>query len=180
VTRRLSARRLSATAFLAAILAFGLPFGVVSSCGGEQVHFTGVQLATFDVHPDRSQGGTLNRDVEHSGSLLAIAVVVSALFGLGVALSGRRGGGICAALGVVFMQLLGWSIVANVDAAKFLVGFWLALGSLLAAAILHLIVLLRERQRLGRSVWWPALGRIALVGVLPTLVAFLVAFAEGG
>jgi hypothetical protein len=175
--------RLSATAFLTAVLAFGLPFGTVSSCDGEQVQFTGVQLATFDVPPDPGQGGTLHQDVERNGSLPAIAVLVISVLGLGIALAGRRGAGICASLGLVFMQLLAWAILLTSDGGSDLyIGFWLTLVSLAAAAILHLVLLLRERKRLGRSVWRPALGRVTLV-LLPTLgpiVVALVAAAAGG
>jgi hypothetical protein len=174
-------RRTSSTLFLAAILAFGLPFGMVSSCDGEQVRFTGVQLATFNVRPDRPQGGTLNREVEHNGSLLAIAVLVTALVGVGIAVSGRRGGGVCASLALAFMQLLGWAILATSDGGGDLfAGFWLALAALAAAAVLHLVLLVRECLQLGHPVWWPAIARIGLVTVLPTFVAFYVASAGNG
>jgi hypothetical protein len=89
--------------FAAAALAFMLPFGTVS-CDGSEVSFTSVELATYQVDADASSA-ELRDDVEWNG-WLALAALAASLAGLAFGVAGRRGGGVCAALGVLAMQLL--------------------------------------------------------------------------
>ena len=162
-------RLASGTAFAAAALAFTLPFGAVSSCDGEEVRFTGVQLATFNVPPDDSVHGNLEVQVERNAGALALGALLAAVLGLVFAVTGRAGGGICAALGLLAMQLLAWAVLFTSDGGSSLfAGFWIALVSLAIAAALHLVLVLRLRRRLGRPVWGYAVGRTAVV-LLPTL-----------
>jgi hypothetical protein len=162
-------RMLSATAFAGAALAFALPFGVASSCDGEEVHFTGSQLATFTVPPDPERSGVLHEDLERNAGLLAAIALLASCLGLGVAVLNRAGGGICASVGLLGMQLLAWGIGLTADGGSSLLsGFWIALGSLAAAGLLHLILALRRRRLAGRRRWPYALGRCVLV-LAPTL-----------
>lgn len=161
-------RLFSAMAFAGAALAFALPFGAVSSCAGEEVRFTGVQLATFTVQPDDSSPGDLHTQVERNGGVLALFVLVAAVVGLVLALSGRVGGGVCASLGLIAMQLLFWALLLTSDGADLFAGFWLALVSYAVAASLQLALAVRVRRRSGGSARRYAVGRVVLV-LLPTL-----------
>ena len=132
-------RLFSATAFAGAVLAFTLPFGTVSSCDGEEVRFTGAELVTFSVPPDDTYSGTLHEDVERQNSALALMTLLAALGGLVLTVAGRAGGGICASIGLFAIQLLAWAVLLTSDGGStLLVGFWVALVSLAAAAAVHL------------------------------------------
>jgi hypothetical protein len=167
-------RLFSATAFVGAALAFTLPFGTVSSCEGEEVRFTGVQLATFDVPPDPSSPGTLHGQVESNAGLFAVAVLLLAVLGFACVLGGARGGGVFASLGLVAAQLLGLAIlVSGTSGATLLAGFWLALLSLAVAGVTHLVLAIRVRRRAGRRVRAYAVVRCALA-LSPVLVVTVV------
>jgi hypothetical protein len=162
-------RAFTATTFLAAILAFALPFGAVSSCDGERVEFTGAQLVTLDVQPDRKHHGTLHHDVEHNCIVFALVVLAASIIGLGLVAAGERGAGICAAVGLFAAQLLGWAILFSGEDESFLdAGFWLALVALAIAAIAFLIRAARERRRHGYRTRRYVAGRVVVV-LLPIL-----------
>jgi len=169
-------RLFSATAFAAAVLAFALPFGAVSSCDGEEVRFTGVQLATFTVQPDDSKQGDLHVQVERNGGALALVALVAAGWGLALAAIGRAGGGVCASIGLLAIQLLFWAVLLTSDGGDLFVGFWLSLVSLAVAAGLHLALAVRVRRRSGGSAWGFAVRRTVLV-LLPTLAVIALVFA---
>lgn len=161
--RRSGVRLLSATAFTGAVLAFALPFGTVANCDGEEVRFTGAELATFTVPPDPSASGTLHTDVERNAGLLAFAALLAAALGLVLAIAGRPRGGICAGFGLVAAQLLGLAILITGDAGGTpAAGFGLALLSFAVAGVVHLVDAVRERRRVGRRVWGYAFGRCVL------------------
>jgi hypothetical protein len=170
-------RLFSAATFAGALLAFALPFGAVSSCDGEEVHFTGAQLATFSVPPDES-GGTLQMEVEKNAGLFAVLVLLAAALGVVCAIRGVPGGGIYAAGGLLATQLLGLAVLASGSGGGTLFeGFWLALGSLAAACTGHLVAAVRQRRRSGRRVWGYAL-RNSVLTLSPTLaVTVLIAIA---
>jgi hypothetical protein len=162
-------RLLSATAFAGAMFAFALPFGVVSSCDGEEVRFTGAQLATFDVPPDDPTTGTLHTEVEGNAGGVAALVLLLALLGLTFAIGGVARGGVFAALGLVAAQLLAIAILASGDSgASLFEGFWLMLVSLTVAGVVHLVAAARARRRSGRRVWGYVLRNTVLT-LLPTL-----------
>jgi len=170
-------RVLSGTAFAAAILAFTLPFGLVSSCDGGEVRFTGAELATFSVPAADAQDAELRDSLEHGAGPFAIAALVAAGFGLVLLILGRPGAGVAAAIGLVAIQLVLYAIVAVADDGDLFVGYWLALLSFVVAAAVCLIRDIRARRRSRRSVW-PAIG-YAVAVVLPPLglvVAGSVAF----
>ena len=104
-------RVLSATAFAAAALAFMLPFGVVSSCDGAEVHFTGTELVTFSVPADDAQDVELRGSLERGAGPFALAALIGTALGLVLSILGRPGAGRCAALGVVAMlsRSMRWS-----------------------------------------------------------------------
>jgi len=108
-------RLLSATLFAGAVLAFALPFGAVSSCDGEEVRFTGVELATFTVPPDANTKGTLHKDVERNGGLFALLALSAAVSGATLALLGKGRSGTCASLAIVAMQLVLWAALLTSD-----------------------------------------------------------------
>ena len=168
-------RLFSATTFAAAVLAFALPFGAVSSCDGEEVRFTGVQLATFTVQPDDSTQGDLHVQVERNGGALAL-VALAAAWGLALAAIGRAGGGVCASVRLLAIQLLFWAVLLTSDGGDLFVGFWLSLVSLAVAAGLHLALAVRFRRRSGGSAWGYAVRRTVLV-LLPTLAVITLVFA---
>jgi hypothetical protein len=176
--RRSRTRLLSATAFAGAVLAFALPFGTVSNCDGEEVRFTGAELATFTVPPDPVNDGTLHEDVERNAGLLAACVLLAAVLGLVLAIVGRARGGLCAALGLVAAQLLVVAVLLTGDGGSTpLEGHALALLSLAIAGVVHLIGAVRARRRAGRRIWDYALARLALA-LSPTLaVIVLIAIA---
>jgi len=145
-------RIFSITAFAAVLLAFALPFGAVSSCDGEEVHFTGVELATFTVPPDSSYRGDLHRRVERNAGVLALIALGAAAVGLALAVIGRTGRGVCAAVGLLNMQLLFWAVLLTSDGGDLFVGFWLVLASFAAVAALHLALGIRSRSQRGITV----------------------------
>jgi hypothetical protein len=162
-------RLLSATTFAGAMLAFALPFGTVSSCEGEEVRFTGAQLAAFSVPPDESTSGTLHLEVENNVGPLAVVVLLVAALGVFCAVRGVSGGGICAAVGLIAMQLLGLAVMLlSASGGMPLEGFWIGLLSLAGAGVAHLVAAVRERQQSGRRVWRYAFVRSALT-LSPTL-----------
>ena len=173
-SRRSGTRLLSATAFAGAVLAFALPFGTVSSCDGEEVRFTGAELATFTVPPDPASYGTLHEDVERNAGMPAVFVLLAAAFGLvGAIRAGRPRGGLCASLGLVAAQLLGMAILFTGTAGGAPeAGFGLVLLSLAVAGVVHLVDAVRARRRDGRRIWGYALARCALA-LSPTLAVIL-------
>jgi hypothetical protein len=180
--RRSGARLLSATAFTGAVLAFALPFGTVANCDGEEVRFTGAELATFTVPPDPSTSGTLHADVERNAGVLAFALLLAAALGLVLAIVGRPRGGICAGFGLVAAQLLGLAILITGDAGGTpAAGFGLALLSFAVAGVVHLVDAVRARRRTGRRVWGYAFGRcvLALWPTLALIVLIAIALAAG-
>jgi hypothetical protein len=162
------ARLVPGVGFATVLVAFALPFGAVSSCGGdEKVRFTGAQLATFRVQSD---GGDLHDVVERNAGGLAAAVALAALVGLGLSLQGRRGGGICSVLGLIAMQALAVAIVASATGSSSLfVGYWLALAGMGAAGLAHLVAGVSARRSAGRRAWSWATIRV-LVALSPTLL----------
>jgi hypothetical protein len=160
-------RVLSATAFAAAALAFTLPFGVVTSCDGAEVHFTGAQVAAYSVPARHAKDEGLRDDLEQNAGPFALAALLAAVFGVALSVLGRTGAGICAAVGIVAMQLLQYATIAVSDGGSDLGGFWLAFGSFVAAGVVCLVRELRSRRRARRSVW-PAIG-YAVAVVLPPL-----------
>lgn len=159
------ARLLSGTAFAAAILAFTLPFGLVSSCDGGEVRFTGAELATFSVPAEDAQDAELRDSLEHDAGPFAIAALAAAGFGLVLSILGRPGAGVSAAIGLVAIQLVLYAIVAVADDGDLFVGYWLALLAFVVAAAVCLIRDIRARRRSRRSVW-PAI-EYAVAVLLP-------------
>jgi len=94
-------RVLSGTVFAAAILSFTLPFGLVSSCDGAEVRFTGAELVTFSVPADDRNDAELRDSLEDGAGPFAIAALVAAGFGLVLSILGRPGAGVSAAIGLV-------------------------------------------------------------------------------
>jgi hypothetical protein len=176
--RSARSRLVSAAAFACAALAFSLPFGTASSCEGEKVSFTGVELVTSDVAPARSPGSTLHTSVESTVSPPATLVLLAVVVGLGLVLAGRKGGGVMASIGVFAMQWLALAVfVAGSGGSTLLVGFWTALVSLGVAGAAHLAERARARREAGRRVWTYLLGCCALA-FSPTLaVVGLIAVA---
>jgi hypothetical protein len=174
-----SSRRISATAFACTALAFTLPFGTVSSCDGEEVTFTGAELATFTVPPDEStSSGTLHTEIERNGGALALVVLLAAVLGFVAALARKRRGGICASLGLVVAQLLGMAILLTGTAGGMVdAGYGLALLSLAVAGVVHLVAALRARRRSGRRVWSYAVGQCCLALSPSLAVVLLIAIA---
>jgi hypothetical protein len=167
-------RLFSAAAFAGTLLAFALPFGAVSSCDGEEVSFTGADLVGYSVAPDPAEPGTLHEDTEHAVGPFAIAVLLVAAAGLGLAIVGLRGTGICAAALIVATQLLGYAIVSVSDGgSEFFVGLWLTLALAVAAGAVLLGAEISTRRRAGASVWW--LVALAVAVVLPPLGLVVVA-----
>ena len=153
------------TLFAAAALAFMLPFGTVS-CDGDEVSFTGVELATYQVDAYASSVD-LRDDVESNGWLALVALVAS-LTGLAFGAAGRRGGGVCASIGVLAMQLLFVSGVSSLATVEARAGYWLALISMGAAGIYLLVVRFHERRR-QRTRIWPSVVAAVLIA-LPTML----------
>ncbi len=180
--RRSKSRLFSATAFAGAALAFALPFGWLSSCDGEKVRFTGVELATFSVPADDSYSGTLHEKVERNAGVLALVTLLAAIGGFVVLVAGRRGGGIFASVGLLGIQLLAWAVLLSSDGGgNLLVGFWLALVLLATAAAVHLVRAVQARREDGSRAWRYAVGRTVFV-LLPSLalLALLVAAVSSG
>lgn len=162
-------RLFSGTAFVGVVLAFLLPFGSVSSCGGETVRFTGIQLATAQVPADESvEGGTLDLDVEGDATVLAFVTLSAAIIGLALAIGGCVGGGVCAGAGLLGLQLtLAVGLVAWNDFELY-EGFGLSLLAFMVAGLTHLVVAVRARRRAGRR-WWTYALRSTALAFLPTL-----------
>lgn len=165
----------SATTFVGAMLAFVLPFGSVSSCEGEEVRFTGAQLAAFSVPPDEPTTGRLHVEVESNAGPFAIVVLLVASLGVLFAVRGAAGGGICAAVGLLAMQLLGLYVLLG---GTLLEGFWVALVLLAAAGIVHLAAGVRRRQQSGRRVRGYAIWSVVLALSPSLAVTALIAVAN--
>jgi hypothetical protein len=175
----LRGRTISGTAFAGVVLAFLLPFGSVSSCGsGEEVRFTGIELATARVPADPAAGSTLHEDVEGDASVLALIALVAAVTGLGLAAAARKGGGLCAGAGLLALQLLVWVGMASWDVFDLYEGFWLSLLAFATAGVTHLVVGVRARRRKGRRSWTYAL-RSATLALLPTLALVALVVVAG-
>lgn len=164
-----SARLFSGTAFAGVVLAFLLPFGSVSSCGsGEEVRFTGIQLATAQVPADEDVRGTLHQDVEGDATVLAFLILSAAIIGLALAAAGCVGGGVCAGAGLVGLQVLLGVGLAAWDSFDLYEGYGLSLLAFICAGLTHLTVAIRARRRAGRRSWTYALRSTALA-FSPTL-----------
>lgn len=165
-------RLLSATAFTGAVLAFALPFGAVSSCDGEEVRFTGVELVTQSVPSDPATRGELHSSVGRRAGIFALVAAVASALGAALSVLGRSGTGWCAAVGLAALQFTGYAIVTTSDSGDLYRGFWLALGSLAVAGILALAYALDVRLQEERSIRPPL--ALALAVVLPPLGLALV------
>lgn len=78
------------------------------------MRFTGVELATFRVAPDEAASEqTLHREAERRAGALAVVALLGALAGLGLDLVRRAGGGVCAVVGLVAMQVLSGAIMST-------------------------------------------------------------------
>lgn len=149
-----------AVLFAAAALAFLLPFGTVS-CGGEEVAFTGLQLATMQVPPDPKAApdpdGGLAAEIEVEAGAWAFLALVLVAGGLGSALVRGCGGGFAfgSTLSLLILLFSGATSYADVSVRG---GFWLALASVVSAGVLRVAVRLRARRRRKRSAA-PALPR---------------------
>lgn len=168
-------RVVSAAGFAIACLAFTLPFGMVSSCSGGEVQFTGIELATFSVEADRPIDRELGDEVEGNAGLIAVIAFVSAAVGFTLAVLGVKGTGVCATIALVAMQLLLYVIVGSSDAGgEPFSGFWLALGSVALAALACVVGELRARRRLQKPSL-PVIG-LAVAVVLPPVGLVVAAF----
>jgi hypothetical protein len=173
-----SARRLAATAFAGAVLAFALPMGAVSNCDGEEVRFSGLELVTASVPPSESAPGTLHEDVERHASVFAVAALLACFLGLAFGLAGRAGGGAWASTGLIATQLLGGAILLTGTAGgSLLAGYWLLLLLLGVAGIAYLRVAARRRRLSGRRVRRYVLGQCCLALSPALAVAVLIAIA---
>lgn len=171
-------RAVAATALAGAMLAFALPFGMVSSCDGPEVRFTGAELATFSAPADSSSEQELARDVERHGSPLALVAVVAAAAGLGLVVLGRAGAGACTWIGLVAIQLLAVAIAVASDGSDLFEGYLLSLLGFLVAGTACLAAWIRARRRRGRSAWLPlAWGLAALAPPLGLVVSAALAAA---
>jgi hypothetical protein len=171
--RATRSRLFTATAFAGAVLAFALPFGTVESCEGEEVKFTGTQLASYTVPPDDANG-TLHTTVESNAGFLAVVVLLVAVLGvLGAITGGRPPEGISATLGVIAMQLLGLAIlISGSGGATLLAGFWLALVCFGVAGVVRLAAAVAARRHAGQRVRGYAIGR-CVMALSPTLAVLL-------
>jgi len=167
-------RLTSVTLFVAAALAFLLPFGTVS-CDSDEVSFTGLELATYQVDAD-SSSADLRADVESEAGWLALIALAASLTGVFFAAVGRRGGGICASVGLLAMQLLFLSAAASLATVEVRAGFWLTLIALGAVSIHLLAIRLGERRRLRTKLWPSILGAVLMA--LPTLLFVLLVGAS--
>jgi hypothetical protein len=165
-------RLISGSAFAAVAIAFALPFGAVSSCDEEEVRFTGVQLVTFDVPPDREHGGELHVAVERRASLLALAALAIAVGGVALTVLRRKGAGWCAAAGLATIQLVAYAIGTASDSADLFIGYGIGLAGFALAGLLLLANELGARVEAGRSIWPPL--ALAVAVVLPPLGAGVV------
>ena len=114
------------TALAGGMLAFALPFGVVSSRDGPEVRCTGAELATFSVPADSGSERELAREVEQSASPFALVALVAAAAGLGRLALRRAGVGACTWVALVAIQLaapVGLAISATLAAAVWVVRF---------------------------------------------------------
>lgn len=178
-----STRSIAGTAFAGVILALLLPFGSVYSCDtDEEVNFTGIQLATAQVPPDPDNAGDLSSKVESDATFLALAVLVAAIVGVGLAVAGRRGGGYCAAAGLLALQIFLWvGLVAWEGTFDVYEGFGLALASFALAGVVQLVAAARMRRSAGARAWTYVVRTTALV-LSPTigLVVLVVVASLGG
>jgi hypothetical protein len=169
-------RGITATAFTAAILAFLLPFGAVSSCDGQDVRFTGLELASFRVAPDRSSSSEdpLHEEVERNGSFFAAVTLLAVLVGLVLSVAGRPGSRVCAIVALVALGLT-VTLVAfggSVDDGKPLVGVWIILASLIVAEETPWYAARIAEGVTGRRLVIGVAGRYAWLAVVAAYVLF--------
>ncbi len=157
---------------LVRLSAFLLPFGLVSSCDGAEVRFTGAELATFEVHADR-EDEDLRDELEAQAGPFALALLAAAFVGLVLSAFGASGVAPCAAVGVVLVQLLFYAILATGDGSDFFVGFWVVLGALITSVAVALVTAVRTRRHAGMSSW--ALAGYAVAVILPPIGLVLAA-----
>jgi hypothetical protein len=168
---------MAATAFAGALLAFALPFGMVSSCGGGEVRFTGVELATYSVPGESTSDRELAADVERSSSHFAIGALLAAAAGLVLLALGLGGAGVCAWIGLVAMQLLLYGITFTSDGSDLYEGYLLSLLGFAVAGVVCLAGWIRARRKRGTSAS-PALAW-ALTVVLPPVGLIVSAVLAG-
>ena len=150
--RTLVSRRVSPAIFAVILIAFALPFGTVS-CEGPPVEFTGYQLATWRV-PETTppattdDGKNLKGQVENHASFWALLTLAAAISGALLGLTGRRGGGIAASVGLfgVFMLVVATEPL-SIDGpdVRFEKGFALVAGLYIALAMWHAALAFRRR-----------------------------------
>lgn len=177
--KRLSSRWGSATLFAGIVVAFLLPFATVS-CSGEEVTFTGVQLALQQVPDPQTQDeeGSLAEDVEAESSLSALVALASAATGLALGVAGRRGGGIAAAVGLPAMLVLALNAATTLATVELHAGYPLALLAYVAAAAVHARGA-RRRRRAARAAPPRAQSRRRRAAVAGALVLLALGAAAG-
>ena len=173
-TGEVRVRRLTSTMLAAAALAFLLPFGTVS-CDGEEVSFTGIELATFSVDQDPDEpDGTLVNEVESNGSGIALVALAVAIIGAAVAARRNRGGGYAVG-GLVALFLLDMqaeAILFGPDVA-YGAGYLLSFASFAAAGLTRLVTRLRARRRVGERIWTWIVATVLGAPVAAVVIAFL-------
>ena len=125
----------AATSLAGGMLAFALPFGMVSSCDGPEVHFTGAELATFSVPAHSGSERELACEVEQSASPFAFVALVAAAAGLGLLALRRAGAGACTWVALVAIQLAAIALLTAGDASDLLEGYYLSLLGLPLAGL---------------------------------------------
>jgi hypothetical protein len=167
-------RLVTATALVGALLSFALPFGAVSSCDGAEVRFTGADLVTYSVPGESGSDRELAAEVEDFASLFAIGAVAAAAAGLVVLALGLPGIGVCAALGIVAIQLVAYGIAFASDDADLLRGYGLSILGFAVAGLACLAAAIDARDARDQSVWRPLAAALAVLvpplGLLLTAV----------
>lgn len=183
--RAYRARWSSPALFAGIVLTFLLPFGTVS-CSGEQVTFTGGELALFQVPTDATDyegdDASLAETVEGEAGVPAFVALAAALVGFGLGLAGRRGGGVAAAVGLSAMLLLAWKAVTSLATVYVHAGYVLALVGFGTVASYHALAARRRRRSVvagepgkPRPRW-----RRGVTVAAPVLLALLVLLAGWG
>ena len=112
-------------------------------------------------------------EIEIRGTFLALVAGIAVVVGGGLALTGKRGQGSVATVGLLALLLLpwsGWSALADLVAHS---GFTLASGSLTAVIGLRAAVLLGARRAAGRRLWPAVIGLCLLALFLASTAALL-------
>jgi hypothetical protein len=150
--RALLRRWHSPTLFVLVGLCFLLPFATVS-CEGAETTFTGAQLVTWSV-PEGGivEGERLNERVEDDASALAVVTLSLASLGFLLGALGLRGGGWCAATGILTTLLMARAAFEPFGPeVTFHEGYTFTLFFLIWAAVLHGVRAWRRRR--GDPYW---------------------------